>query len=149
MGVVYLPRLGELFWAVRGGGAFCNGTRIHATDRDSIGIEDTICFSSNSAKTLNTEAIAGRIRCLGSIANELIYTARGNLCAAVGLHEGIVDMAAAFCICAEAGCEFRSLTGPLVDVADLLAKGRTTEHFLCAPPRLLEYLLKTLHARAG
>jgi myo-inositol-1(or 4)-monophosphatase len=31
IGVVYDPSLDELFWAMRGGGAFCNGTPIHAS----------------------------------------------------------------------------------------------------------------------
>jgi len=147
LGAIYLPRMDEMFWAVRGQGAFCNDERIHARDRDSLHVEDTICMTSNSLKTLNTEAVIGRLRCLGSIATELAYTARGNFCATVGLHEGIVDIAAALCICGEAGCDFRYLSGPPVDIADLIRTRRTDEHFLYAPPRLLAYLQSILHRR--
>src|SRR6185369_601074 len=127
LGAVYLPALDELFWGVTGLGSFCNGVRLRSEDRESLHIEDTICVTSNSLKTLNTEVLAGRLRCLGSIAAELCYTARGSMCATIGLHEGIVDIGAALCICAEAGCEFRYLSGPEVDVAALLEARRTNE----------------------
>jgi myo-inositol-1(or 4)-monophosphatase len=147
LGAIYLPVLDELFWAVRGEGAFCNGTRLQARDRDDLEIEDTLCMTSNSLKTLTAEAIPGRLRCLGSIAAELAYTARGSLCATVGLHEGIVDIAAALCLCLEAGCQFRYLRGPQVDIGALVHAQRTTEHFVCGPPRLIAYLQKTLRVR--
>ena len=148
LGAIYIPVTDELFWAVRGEGAFRNGEPIHSTDRDALNSEDPICFTSNASKTLNTEAIPGRVRCLGSIATELAYTARGNLCATVGLSEGIVDIAAALCICFEAGCRFHYLDGPPVDIAALLDARRTTKHFLYAPPRLTAYLQQRLRIRA-
>jgi len=131
LGAIYLPVLDELFWAVRGEGAFCNGTRLQARDRDDLEIEDTLCMTSNSLKTLTAEA----------------NTARGSLCATVGLHEGIVDIAAALCLCLEAGCQFRYLRGPQVDIGALVHAQRTTEHFVCGPPRLIAYLQKTLRVR--
>ncbi len=147
LGAVYVPRLDELFWAVRGQGAYCNGVRLQAADRDSLHVEDTICFTSNALKTLNTEAIEGRIRSIGSIAIELLYTARGSLSAAVGLREGIVDIGAALCVCFEAGCEFRHLTGEPVNIEWLIEHRRTNRPFLYGPPRLLNHLQTILHAR--
>jgi fructose-1,6-bisphosphatase/inositol monophosphatase family enzyme len=147
LGAVYLPRLDELFWAERGEGAFCNGARLQAEDREVLHMEDTLCLTSNSAKTLNTEAIAGRVRSLGSIATELVYTARGNLCGTVGLHEGIVDMAASFCICTEAGCRVQYLGGNDLSVPDLIQSRHTSRHFIVAPPNLMAYLQQILHIR--
>ncbi len=149
LGAVYLPALDELFWGVRGEGSYCNGIRLQVQDRDSLHVEDTICVTSNSLKTLNTEALNGRLRCLGSIAAELCNTARGSLCATIGLHEGIVDIGAALCICAEAGCEFTYLAGPPVDVAALLEARRTDEHFVYAPPRLTQFLQTVLKRRTA
>jgi myo-inositol-1(or 4)-monophosphatase len=147
MGAIYFPRFDELFWGVSGGGAFCNGIRIQAEDRDELYVEDTICLTSNSLKTLNSDAVAGRIRALGSIAAELVYTARGNLTATVGLYEGIVDMAAAFCICAEAGCKVAYLDRSSLDIAALTRDGRTRKHFVVSPPRLLNHLQRILYVR--
>lgn len=148
LGALYLPVTDELFWAVRSEGAFRNGERIHATDRECMGSEDPICFTSNASKTLSTEAILGRVRCLGSIASELAYTARGNLVATIGLSEGIVDIGAALCICSEAGCDFRYLEGPAVDLEELLRVKRTTKHFVYAPPKLAAFLQQHLRVRA-
>ena len=144
LGAIYFPRLDELFWGVKGGGAFANGIRLAAEDRETLHPEDTICLTSNSLKTLNAEVVSGRLRALGSIAAELVYTARGNLVATVGLSEGIVDIAAALCICSEAGCAYEYLDGAPLDVAELTSQGRTTKHFVIAPPRLLAHLQQIL-----
>ncbi|MEP6755436.1 MAG: inositol monophosphatase family protein, partial [Chthonomonadales bacterium] len=148
MGAVYLPVLDELYWGVRGQGSFCNGIRLSTVDRDSLHVEDTICVTSNAAKSLNIEAINGRIRCFGSIATELCYTARGNITATLGLKEGIVDIAAALCICSEAGCVFEYLDGEPVNVVELLDTTRTYKHFVYGPPRLVKHLQTILHVTA-
>jgi myo-inositol-1(or 4)-monophosphatase len=147
LGAVFLPRFDELYWGVRGQGSYCNGERLQAEDRNDLHVEDTVCLTSNSSKTLNNEAVAGRIRCFGSIAAELVYTARGNLRATVGLHEGIVDIAAALVICKEAGCEFKYLNGPEVSVSELILIKRTMRHFVVAPPILMSHLQSILHVR--
>jgi myo-inositol-1(or 4)-monophosphatase len=144
LGAIYFPRTDELFWGVRGQGSYCNGTRLAAEDREALHVEDTICLTSNSLKTLNPGIIVGRIRALGSIAAELAYTARGNLVATVGLSEGIVDVAAALCIGAESGCAYEYLDGSPFDIEALTLQGRTTKHFVAAPPRLLAHLQSIL-----
>ncbi|MGC8666720.1 MAG: inositol monophosphatase family protein [Chthonomonadales bacterium] len=148
LGVIYLPVLEDLFWAVRGKGAYRNGHRLPPVpDRSAVHLEDTLCLTSNALKTLNTEAVSGRLRCLGSIATELAYTACGSLCGTVGLHEGIVDMAAAFCIGAEVGCIFEYLDGSPGDIPELIRMRRTDRHFAFGPPNLVKLLQNTLHVR--
>jgi myo-inositol-1(or 4)-monophosphatase len=152
LGALYLPCLDELFWAMRGQGAFCNGVRLQAEDRDFLQAEDTINLTSNPVKLLNTHAIPGVVRTLGSVAAEVAYTARGNLCATVGQGEGIVDVAAALCLCFEAGCEFRYLSGPPVDLAAFTNDYGSPYHpgkefLLYGPPRLLTYLQGLLARR--
>lgn len=149
LGALYLPCLDELFWAVRGQGAFCNGVGLQAQDRDSLQAEDPLCLTSNPMKRLDLGPIPGVVRCLGSVAAEVAYTARGNLCATIGQGEGIVDVAAALCLCFEAGCEFRTLSGPPVDLpAFVEAYGQPycpdKDFLLYGPPRLLAYLQHTL-----
>jgi myo-inositol-1(or 4)-monophosphatase len=145
LGALYLPCLDELFWAVRGQGAFCNGVRLQMQDRDVLLAEDTLCLTSTPMKLLDTRVVPGVVRCLGSVATEVAYTARGNLCATVGQGEGIIDVGAALCLLLEAGGEFRYLGGPPVDIAayaegrDLPPK-RERDFLLYGPPRLLSYL---------
>jgi len=148
LGVIYLPALDDLYWAVRGNGAYRNGKPLGAVpDRWTIQLEDTLCLTSNALKTLNTEAVAGRLRCLGSIATELAYTACGCLCGTVGLHEGIVDMAAGLCIGAEVGCIIQYLDGSPVDLHRLIRVRRTDRHFAFGPPALVKLVQNLLHER--
>lgn len=150
MGVFYLPVLNEMFWAVRGEGAYCNGELLISVDGSKLHQEDTLCLTSNALKVLNTESAECRIRCLGSIAAELAYVGSGRMTGAIGLYEGIVDMAATLCVCFATGCEFRHLrNGENVNIADLLRIKRTEEPFVVAPPKRMELLLSTFHqARA-
>lgn len=151
LGALYLPCQEELFWAVRGGGAFCNGARLHAPDRDALQAEDPLCLTSGPMKHLNLRGLPGVVRCLGSVATEVAYTARGSFCATVGRGESIVDVAAALCVAFEAGCEFRTLSGPPVDLAAFAEEygreDRRREYLLYGPPRMLAYLQRVLNAR--
>jgi myo-inositol-1(or 4)-monophosphatase len=147
LGAIYLPVLDELYWGVRGQGAWCNGRPLHARDTDEVDAEETMIFTSSAAKALNTEVIAARIRCLGSIASEVAQVARGSARGVTGTSEGIIDMAAGLCIAGEAGCEMRYLSGRSVDIGEWLITLRTTEPFALAPPRVLKMLLGSLHTR--
>ena len=145
-GVFYMPALKELYWATKGGGAWMNGASLHIHDHSSIHVEDTLCLTSNALKVLNTEDVSCRLRSLGSIAGELVFTASSRLRGVVGLYEGIVDMAAALCLCFEAGCEIRHLhDGKYLDLMELLKKQKTDEPFVVAPPQLMQTLLNTIH----
>jgi fructose-1,6-bisphosphatase/inositol monophosphatase family enzyme len=147
LGAIYAPVLDELYTACAGHGADLNGVPLHCTDRDTLHFEDTVVLTSNAAKTLNPEAVTGRIRCLGSIALEMVNAAADRVCAVVGLREGIVDIAAAVCICQEAGCEIGYLDGTEVLLEALLEKKRTYKHFVYAPPKMLRHLRGVLQVR--
>jgi len=142
-GALYMPRTGEMYWGVRGQGAFRNGVRLQVKDRDTIHLEDTLGFTSTAIKTLNVSALAGRIRCLGSIAAEVVYAARGTLCSHVGCREGANDLAAALCIAHEAGCVSEYLSGEPFELDTIVREGRTRGAFIIAPPKMAA-LLKTL-----
>lgn len=154
LGALYLPCLDELFWAARGEGAFCNGTRLRIVDRHALQAEDPVCLTSGPMKRLKIEALPGDVRCLGSVAAEVAYTARGSFCATIGRGEGILDTAAALCVLFEAGGEFRYLSGPPVDLASF-ARGEggpfhpARDFLLYGPPRLLSYLQGMLRPRDG
>lgn len=146
-GAFYLPRTDEMFWGVRGGGSFCNGKRLQVVDRDALHPEDTIGFTSSAIRRLNLTPLIGRIRSLGSIATEVVYTARGSLCSHVGCHEGINDLAAGLCIAQEAGCVFAYLTGEPLDIGAMVRDGRTHSPFVIAPPNLAALLHDQLRPR--
>ena len=136
-GAIYAPRTGEMFWGMRGKGSFCNGKPLHAPDRNHLHIEDTLGFTSTAINRLNTGILPGRLRCLGSIALDIAYTARGSLCSLVGWNEGAYDMAAALCIAREAGCVSEYLAGEPLDLDRILRDGKNARALprRPAPPR--------------
>ncbi len=148
-GAFYMPRTDELFWGVRDGGGFCNGTRLQAKDRDSLHPEDTLGFTSAAIKHLDASELPGRVRCLGSIAADIAYTARGTLCSLIGWSEGAYDMAAALCIAREAGCIADYLTGQPLDLNVILREGKTRAPFVVAPPKLAARLQAGVFRREG
>ncbi len=146
-GALYMPRTDEMFYGVKGQGSYFNGVRLHARDRDRLHAEDTLGFTSAAIKNLDASALRGRLRCLGSIAADIAYTARGSLACLVGWSEGAYDMAAALCIAYEAGCIARYLTGEPLDLGVVLRDSKTLAPFVVAPPNTVELLQANIQRR--
>lgn len=146
-GALYMPCTNELFWAVRGQGAFCNGVPLTAADRQECHLEDTLGFTSKAIKMMDTSGLRGRLRCLGSIAADIAYAARGTLCCLVGWNEGAYDMAAALCVAHEAGCIATYLTGEPLDLGVLVEEGKTKAPFVVAPPTFAAHVREALVQR--
>jgi len=132
LGVVYAPVLGLLYQSLAGEGATRNGAPIRVADSSTLQHEDLLCLSTNALKTLRTSGLLCRLRCLGSIALEMCLVADGRAIGAVGIGEGIVDIAASACICAGAGAPTRYLDGAPLDLGVLLSDWRTARHFVTA-----------------
>ncbi len=143
-GAISMPRTGDIYWGVKDQGAFCNGVQMTAPDRDSLHPEDTLGFTSGAIKKLNPQNLVGRLRCLGSIAMDIAYTANGSLCCLVGLNEGAYDMAAALCMAKEAGCSAEYLTGEPMEIDVILKDGKTMAPFVIAPPKMAALIQKSL-----
>lgn len=121
LGLVYDPWADELFTAVKGGGAFCNGAPIHAAD---VPLENAlIAFGSSPYYRERAEATfaaveevflsCGDVRRSGSAALDLCYVAAGR---SDGFFESILspwDFCAASVILEEAGARVGALGGPL------------------------------------
>lgn len=112
VGVVYAPYLGELFHAVKGGGAFLNGKQIKCSTKESLaeavlatGIPyDKLTNTDNNIKEISTIAPLVRgIRRLGSAALDLAYVGAGFLDGYWELNLNRWDVAAGILIALEAG----------------------------------------------
>ncbi|NCD26305.1 MAG: inositol monophosphatase [Deltaproteobacteria bacterium] len=120
LGAVYLPVLEELFWAVRGQGAFLNGARIHVSDgaemRRSLiatgfpyGFHEEVDLICDRFKRVLLASQG--VRRLGSAATDLAYTACGRF---EGYYEtGLKpwDTAAGWLLVEEAGGRVSGLDG--------------------------------------
>jgi myo-inositol-1(or 4)-monophosphatase len=112
LAVVHLPRLGETFTALRGGGAFLDGAPIQVSDAASLGeavLATGFPYRRGELEHSNLENF-GRffhdvrgMRRMGSAAIDLAYTAAGRLDGYWELHLSPHDVAAGALLVREAG----------------------------------------------
>lgn len=125
-GAVFLPALNELFTAVRGGGAFLNGSRIFVSEvtktSDSILSHGDLNVGGEAGRIrdLNGKNFAliraaadkaQRVKCLGSAVVEGAYVAAGRMEAYAMAYFHAWDVAAASLLVEEAGGTVTTLTG--------------------------------------
>lgn len=112
VGVVFAPYLGEMFHAVKGGGAYLNGKPLHCSTKESLskavlatGIPyDKLVNPDNNVREVALIAPKVRgIRRLGSAAIDLSYVAAGFLDGYWELSLNRWDVAAGMLIATEAG----------------------------------------------
>ena len=112
LGVVYAPYLDECFYAVKGCGAWLNGSPIHCSDKAELSkavVATGMPYDRNDHPDNNLAEICRvamrvrGIRRMGSAAMDLCYTAAGFLDAYWELNLNRWDVAAGQLVAAEAG----------------------------------------------
>ncbi len=144
LGVIAIPPLGELFWAVKGGGAWRDGNRLSTPDAATFHPQDNVCVGTNAMRAIDLRTLPGRLRDLGSACCELSFLAAGRLVTSVFLGEAAHDLAAGAVITAEAGCCFGTIDGQVLTAAELVAQTPVARPTFVAPPRRLEFLMKSV-----
>ena len=118
-GAVYVPALGELFAARRGGGATLNGHPIRCSDRRSLALALVATgFAYDASRRREQAAVVAElighvrdIRRLGSAAIDLCYVGAGRYDAYYETGLNSWDAAAGELIAREAGCRSGDFTG--------------------------------------
>ncbi len=75
LGVIAVPPLEELFWAVKGGGAWLDGRRLAVSDADEFHNQDNVCVGTNALRAVDPRTLPGRLRDLGSACCEQTFVA--------------------------------------------------------------------------
>jgi fructose-1,6-bisphosphatase/inositol monophosphatase family enzyme len=145
LGVIAVPPLSELYWATKGGGAWRDGVRLEARDAETFHNQDNVHVGTNALRVVDPRTIPGRLRDLGSACSELAFLAAGRLQACTFLGEATHDVAAGALIAAEAGCEFATIGGKHLSLAEFVAQTPVQVPTFIAPHHRLEWLVK--HAR--
>ncbi len=119
LGVLFAPALGELFWALRGNGAFRNGERIRVSGVRSL--HEAIFVTGFPHTKRRFEVMAPiyeylleecqALRSFGSAALGLAYVACGRCEGYLQLGISFYDVAAGVCLVEEAGGTVRELSG--------------------------------------
>lgn len=146
VGVLYAPRLGEVYHAVRGGGAFLNGRRISVSGTSSL--RDSLLATGFPFKQgkgdlgAYLQMVAGVIRAArdvrraGSAALDLAYVAAGRVDAFFEIGLGPWDVAAGILLVEEAGGRVAAWPGtprPPIDSGHVLASnGRIHDELAAA-----------------
>jgi fructose-1,6-bisphosphatase/inositol monophosphatase family enzyme len=141
LGVIAIPPLHELFWAVAGGGAFRDGTPLKLGDADEFHNQDNVCLGTNAMRAVDPRSVPGRLRDLGSACCELTFVACGRLAASTFLGEHAHDVAAGVVIASEAGCALGTIDGRKLTPAEMVAETPVAVPTFVAPPRRLAALM--------
>jgi myo-inositol-1(or 4)-monophosphatase len=141
LGVIAIPPLRELFWAVKGGGAWLDGHKLAAHDASEFHNQDNVCVGTNALRAVDPRSLPGRLRDLGSACCEQTFVAANRLAATTLLGEQTHDIAAGVVIASEAGCHFGTITGELLSPAEMVRRTPITCPTFVAPPRRLAALL--------
>jgi myo-inositol-1(or 4)-monophosphatase len=144
LGVIAIPPLNELFWAVKGQGAYRDGVRLLVRDDVKIHSQDNICVGTNALRTIDTRSFNGRLRDLGSCCCEMTFTAAGRLAAACFLGEQAHDIAAGVVITTEAGCSIGTIDGRVLTPREWVASTPVPVPTFVAPPQRLASLMQSV-----
>jgi myo-inositol-1(or 4)-monophosphatase len=140
LGVIAIPPLAELYWAVQGQGAWLDGKLLQVRDSEWIHSQDNICVGTNALRAIDPRSFPGRIRDLGSACCEQVFVAANRLQACTFLGEAAHDLAAGVVIAREAGCCFGTLGGEQFDPTELLRRTPITTPTFVAPAQRLQAL---------
>lgn len=108
-GFIYLPKLGELFHAQKGNGAYAGGKQIHVAGREypgkSVGVLSYTGLSDDQQRKLHDIFIRENVVMLriGSAIFQLAHTATGHYDFYVCMNNALWDLAAGWAIVEEAG----------------------------------------------
>jgi myo-inositol-1(or 4)-monophosphatase len=141
LGVIVIPPLGELYWGVKGQGAFRDGERLSLRDADEFHDQDNVCLGTNAMRAVDPRTVPGRLRDLGSACCELVFTASGRLAASTFLGEAAHDVSAGIVIASEAGCAIGTIDGRRLTPAEMVAETPVAVPTFVAPPRRLAALM--------
>lgn len=115
LGVVAVPPLHEIYWAVPGQGAWrknAEGTaRLQAVDTETLMHEDVVMCNTEADQPMDWSNVTASMRNFGTVAYHLVMTASGQACAALARGHKLYDVAGGIPICREAGCVEKLLDG--------------------------------------
>lgn len=117
--VVAVPCLKEIYWAVKGHGAYLNGKRIHVSDEDSRKCYYSLIGRKDKFKVLETLHKENPFnKDFASISYTMGLIARGTLGGLAFYRNYIWDIAPGTMICREAGAKIYDIDGKGIIVAN-------------------------------
>jgi myo-inositol-1(or 4)-monophosphatase len=144
-GLFYMPLLDDITYTTARGEVYCNERNLNGAVRRDWG--DKSFLAVNSSAHYDFQINIKRIRGLGSIGANLVYTARGAAAAAFTARARLWDLVAGAAILTGAGGELRYLSGKAVDYLELLDGRLTPEPIIAGHPQILAELPAAIQPR--
>lgn len=115
-GIINLPSLGEIYWAIKGKGAFRNGRKIVPSKQNNLTLS-TQCFGlgHDAENIIKLPKMLGKTlaepRQYGCAGLHFAYTASGKIDIYIAREAGYYDIASGILLCKEAGLKISDLNG--------------------------------------
>lgn len=145
-GVVYVPILGDSYWADGAGGAYLNGRPMHVASPHPWDDEDWLATPSTIHRRYSID-FPGKVRTAGSTAAGLAYVARGSAVGALLSRALIWDIAAGLALLEAAGGCLVGLSGAPIDTASMIGGRPLPEPAIAAEPSHAEALRRVITLR--
>ena len=134
-GFFAVPVTGDRYWALKGGGAFCNGNRMEVQTPTFLHGESVLLSYSKLHQTdILSPDFPGKVRSLGSTIAHMCYAAAGNCDAALLARVNVWDLAPGLAMLTESGGVLRYIHGGPVQLGDLLNGRPAQSRMICGSP---------------
>ena len=144
-GLFYMPLLKDLIYTAGPGEVISLGRPLQSALRQNWKVKGFL--ASASFVHQNFEIDMPRIRALGSVNANLIYTTRGAAAAAFAPRPHLWDLVAGGAILLNRGGALRYLSGKPIDYLSLLDGQKTPEPVIAGHPAILNELPKLIHPK--
>ncbi len=144
-GLFYMPQLDDLTYIDPQGQVISNRHPLTAALRRDWSAKGYLATSSEAQH--NFHLPVKRLRALGSISANLVYTARGSATATFSPKASLWDLVAGAAMLTRLGGELRYLSGQPVDYLALLDGQRTPEPVIAGHPEVVAELAAGIRAR--
>lgn len=132
-GAVFLPDLGEHYFAQRGRGAFCNGEPMALIPPGPIQKHEIVGYCDTLMRRYPGRKWPGKMRCSGAMVTEAMFTVRQRYRGMIGIREKLYDIAGSLCVAMEAGADIRYANGAPFEIPPLMANIPIAEPWLIFP----------------
>ncbi|MBI1387283.1 MAG: inositol monophosphatase [bacterium] len=139
VGLVYLPAIDQLYWAVQGSPAYLGDQIIHVAESHPLKKGATIVAPGATFRRFDS-TFQGRALAFGSAAAHLCFVARGKVQGAIMEPINLYDIAGGAVIVQSAGGELRYFGGDPVDLWSLRLGVKTREAMAIGHPDNAEQL---------
>ena len=119
-GVVFLPDLNEMYSAILGRGAQCNGKDLAPVPDGPIGSVELLSYNDNLLRSFPGKIWPGKMRCSGAFVIDAMWVARQRFRGLVGVRGKLYDVAASVLINQEAGAEVTYIDGSPFVIENLM-----------------------------